>query len=406
VLLELAAPQTRLHSGGPWWLIRDGLDDPVPRTPSDSDVVIVGAGITGALVADALAAAGLAVVLIDRRLPGTGSTAVSTALLQYELDTEVDQLIEMVGEADAIAAYRRSAQAIGDLAALVATLPDGCGFARRTSLYLASAARHTDRLKHEADTRQHAGLDVEFCSQADVAAAYGLPSYGALRTSCAAVVDPLRLTRALLARAQRHGAVVLPWTTAQVAECGAGAEPVVVVTDRGRVRCRRVILACGYELPPCLQPDVMRLHSTYALITEPTAQRGPLDQCIVWESARPYTYMRGVDHRVIVGGADITHRDAWTRDRHLPERTRRLERELGRLIPGCDAPTSYSWTGTFGETRDGMPLIGPVPGTPNVDFALGYGGNGITFSAVAADILRDNCLGTTNPFARIFRPDR
>ncbi len=404
--LELAAPQTRLHSGAPWWLIRDGLEEAPAATPTDADVVIVGAGVTGALVADALATAGLSVVVLDRRLPGSGSTAVSTALLQYELDTELVALIGMVGEADAVAAYRRSAQAIDDLAALVATLPDDCGFARRESLYLASTARHVRRLKHEADRRHRAGLDVEFCAPEDVAARYGLPGHGALRTRCAAVIDPLRLTRALLTRAQARGAVVLSWTTAQYADIGSRIEPVTVTTDRGPIRCRRVVLACGYELPPFLRPDLMQLHSTYALITEPASSRGPLDTCIVWESARPYTYMRSVDDRVIIGGADMAHRDAWTRDRHLPERTRRLEHVLREWLPDRHALTAYSWTGTFGETRDGMPIIGAVPGTANVDFALGYGGNGITFSVVAADVLRDNCLGVPNPFAQVFRADR
>ena len=167
------------------------------------------------------------------------------------------------------------------------------------------------------------------------------------------------------------------------------------------------MVACGYEVPASLQPPVMRLHSTYALITEPTERSGALGTgCIVWESARPYTYMRQVDNRVVIGGMDIPFRSDAIRDRLVPDRTRRLERELKRLLPECDTLTSYSWAGTFAETRDGMPIIGPVPGAPNVYFALGYGGNGVTFSVVAANILRDLCLGVPNDNTRVFRPDR
>ncbi|MHB1193705.1 MAG: hypothetical protein ACYC6F_11730 [Longimicrobiales bacterium] len=52
------------------------------------DIAIISAGVTGALVADALTALGQDVEIIDRRDPGLGSTCAGTALLQYEIDVE------------------------------------------------------------------------------------------------------------------------------------------------------------------------------------------------------------------------------------------------------------------------------------------------------------------------------
>jgi len=58
---------------------------------------------------------------------------------------------------------------------------------------------------------------------------------------------------------------------------------------------------------------------------------------------------------------------------------------------------AYAWSGTFGETKDGLPYIGGVhPRFPHTYFALGYSGNGITFSVVAAEIIRDYFLSRTN----------
>lgn len=404
-MLQLAAPHTRLHSGAPWWLVRDGL--PAESAPSRTrcDVAIVGAGITGALVADTLTAEGLDVMLIDRRLPGTGSTAVSTALLQYELDVELVDLIAMIGEADAVRAYRLSAATLSSIEALTNSFAGRCGFARRTSLYVASRRSHTRRLQAEAEVRSRAGLDVGFWSGPEVESRFGFRNHGALRTDVAAVVDPLQLTAALLERARGGGASVAPWTTALSVELD-GTE-LLLRTDRGPVRADRVVLACGYEVPPCLEPSVMSLHCTYAMITDPVEHPGPLGaEYILWESARPYTYLRMVDDRVVIGGMDIAHVDDLTRDRLLPGRTRRLERELRRLKPGFDTPTAYSWAGTFGVTRDGLPIVGPLPGIERVYFALGYGGNGITFGALAAELLRDLCLDRENDDVRIFRPGR
>src|SRR3546814_17459522 len=68
---------------------------------------LLGGGISGALIADELAAHGHEVVVIDRRDIGWGSTAASTALLQYEIDTPMTELARRHGEADAVLAYRR-----------------------------------------------------------------------------------------------------------------------------------------------------------------------------------------------------------------------------------------------------------------------------------------------------------
>jgi len=91
------------------------------------------------------------------------------------------------------------------------------------------------------------------------------------------------------------------------------------------------------------------------------------------------------------------------REQALPGRIRRLCRRFRRYFPRIPLEPAYAWAGTFAVTRDGLPLIGPHPSFPHAYFALGYGGNGITFSLVAAAIIRDLCLGRTNADADLFR---
>ena len=97
-----------LTSPHAFWLLRNGIGDVPPPLSRDRrcDVAVVGAGITGALVSDALTAAGLAVIAVDRRHPAEGSTSASTALLQYELDASLTELIDKVGRERAENAYR------------------------------------------------------------------------------------------------------------------------------------------------------------------------------------------------------------------------------------------------------------------------------------------------------------
>lgn len=396
----------RLHSGAPFWLLSAGLEEMSAPPRGRADVAIIGAGITGALVADALTAAGVSVVLVDRRAPGYGSTAASTALLQYEIDTELHELIERVGEPDAVRAYQLCVAAIDRLEAICAGLTDDCGFARRGSLYLASRRRDRRRLDTEFEVRTRFGFDVQRWSGEEVSQRYGFPGHGALYTGVAAVVDPVRLTRALIRRACGRGAALLSRTT--VLDVQPIATGVRLSTDRGPVDAGQVVYAMGYEIPPALREGLVSLHSSFALVTEPVQQLGPWDdECLLWETARPYTYLRVTpDKRILCGGVDVPFRNAELRDHLLPNRIRRLERRLGKLLPSLELTTAYTWAGTFGETRDGLPFIGPSASLPGCLFALGYGGNGITFSMIAAEILRDLCLGQPNDDARIFRLDR
>ena len=78
-------------------------------------------------------------------------------------------------------------------------------------------------------------------------------------------------------------------------------------------------------------------------------------------------------------------------------------KKFARLFPEMPLEVAYAWAGTFGETKDGLAYIGVHRRFPHTFFALGYGGNGITFSVIAAEIIRDQFLGRANGDARLFR---
>src|SRR6185436_7600881 len=143
---------------------RGGLDEPPAAPPPDCDVAIVGAGLTGALLADSLTAAGFSVVVLDRRSPCEGSTAACTGILTYEIDLELADLAERIGEDRAVLSYRACVEGIRMLGALATTLPEDCGFAWRPSLYLGRRRRDAKRLQREADLRMRHGLDIEHLS--------------------------------------------------------------------------------------------------------------------------------------------------------------------------------------------------------------------------------------------------
>jgi glycine/D-amino acid oxidase-like deaminating enzyme len=149
---------------------------------------------------------------------------------------------------------------------------------------------------------------------------------------------------------------------------------------------------------------VVSLHSSYALVTQPASDLGPLTGgAMIWETARPYMYLRATpDQRILVGGVDVPFKNSDARDALLPVRTRQLERYLERVFGASLPATAFAWSGTFGETRDGLPRIGRIPGRDHAYAALGYGGNGIVFSHVAADLLGALCSGQAHEDETLF----
>lgn len=398
-----------LHVGAPFWLLRNGLGTrhPALSTPERCDVVVLGAGITGALCAERLTRDGLDVVVIDSREPGMGSTAASTSLLLYETDLDLGELIARVGKRTATRAWALGRDAIREIGRLSEAVGAQHDYDAVHSLYLASRRRDAKPLRDEVALRTRLGFDATFLDAMQVKSRFGYEAHGAIEAPGAGRMDPLQFTRALLSAAGARGARVYSRTTATTFE--NTERGVRLRTSRGfDVVAHRLIFATGYELPDLFPAGLARLHSTFVLVTEPgDAVPEALRSHVVWETARPYAYLRSTpDHRLMIGGRDSPFSSPAVRDRALPRKTRLLEKRLRALHPEPARGTAFSWSGTFGETADALPCIGPLARYPRGYFALGLGGNGITFSMVAARILCDLCQERPNADAALFDPDR
>lgn len=399
-----------LKSGYPFWAIKNGLMHTFPplRDSVRCDVAVIGGGITGAVIGDELARAGFQVAVLEERDVGWGSTAASTALLQYELDTHLVELARRLGEAPAVQAYRACAAGIPRLRALAASVRD-VGFAMQESLYLASRARDVEELKAECALRARHGFPVQWLTPAAVAERFGVGTAGAILSHLAARLDPYRMTTRLLNRLGQRGGMVFDRTAIEMIE--PGARGVTLRTAQGlTVRCRHLVVAAGYVAQRWIPQRVARNRSSYAFVTDPVEPKdlGALATTMMWESARPYLYLRSTaDGRLLVGGEDDAIDLPARRDRRVLKKAAILARKAQRLLPGLTFRPAFSWAGTFAETRDGLPFFGPHPQFgPRVLFAMAYGGNGIPFSVVGADLLRAAIERRRHPLAALFSFER
>ncbi len=374
----------------------------------DADVAIVGAGITGAFLAERFTRSGRRVVIVDRHAPATGSTAASTAMLLWELDSSLLTLEDRLGIEKAGRIANGCRQQVQGIAALVNGLGLDCDFRPRPSLYLAGDTLDVADLREERRLRAALGIAGDFIDEGGLAM-MGLRGEGALVYDGSAEADPVKLARGLLAVAEARGAIILSPATAMVYE--TITDGIAIETREGDIiRARKLVLANGYEMPDFVPAGSHRLVTSWAIATEPFVRpEAPWPhQALVWEASDAYLYMRATaDGRVIAGGEDEEFSDASLRERMTPQKVYALLANAAARCPGLsDVAPAFVWSGVFGVTEDSLPLIGPVPGRRDCLAAFGYGGNGITFSAMAAELLEAELEGSPHPDAGLYAIDR
>ena len=367
-----------------------------------TDVLVVGAGISGALIAYTLARDRHKVAVLDRRGVLQGSTPASTALLLFEIDTPLIQLKRKIGTRPAERAWIRSKGALDALYELTRREKIYASMSLRPSIYLAGDILDAHGLAAEVRARQRIGLPSQYLDRRELSARYGLSRSAAILSDDNVAVDPRALASGFLRRAQQLGAYL--WAPHEVADIQCGRRAVLTLTKDGyTIQSRQIVLCTGYELPKIVPMHGHSIASTWVIATRPQPKHLWPSECFIWEASNPYLYVRTtVDGRVICGGEDEEFADEASRDAKLDRKSKVLEKKLAKLLPTIDPRADFAWTASFGQSKTGLPSIGPIPGYPRCYAVLGYGGNGITYSMLAAQLVTSSIGGRKDPDAKLF----
>ena len=398
-----------LVGGYPYWLIKDGLLFSYPKLLENKkcDAIVIGGGISGALTAWHLIQAGIECILVDGRAIGLGSTCASTSLLQYELDLPLHKLKKTIGERKAVRSYQLCGNAIDKLIDIMETI-GYTEFQKRKSLFFSTHRRQKRFTQAEHLARKAAGFEVETLSETELYRNYNLKAAYGILSLKGAVTNAYSLTHEILQSCIRKGLEVFDRT--RIKSIDYNKDRVTLRTNEECViTADHVINATGYEVIDFIGKNIVDLDCTYAIISESREEKNELwkDEVMMWNTDDPYLYLCSPDkNRVIVGGRDESFNNPKTMHAYLDKKSSLLEKDFARIFPGSSIKKEFAWSGVFGKTKDSLPYIGSYSKTPHTFYALGFGGNGITFSLVAAEIITDLLLGIKNRDAEIFSFNR
>jgi glycine/D-amino acid oxidase-like deaminating enzyme len=413
-MAALIARQRTLRLGRAMWLRRaTRLERRYPALSGhrETTIAIVGGGMTGALAAQAFASAGISTAVLEASLVGQGSTAASSALLLQEPDLELATLEDLYGSRTSQRIWGLSHESVHGLVALLKRLRIGCELEKRDAVYYATDPDAVERLRHEFALRMRAGFQADWLGPGDLRRTTGIAGLGAIRTAGSAQFDPYRACVGVLKSATASGAQV--FERSRVRHIEAGRNRVKITTRQGTLEARHVVIATGYATPQ-FRPLAgrFRMYRTYVLATEPlgSQQRDDLglSDVMIWDTRRPYHYARWTpDQRLLLGGGDRLVRPGQRRREQFNAASRGLRHYFEARLPAlATIRTAFAWEGLFAMTPDSLPYVGPHRRYPGHWFALGYGGNGMTFGFLAARLLLERWRGVKSRDHALFQFDR
>ena len=351
-----------LRTGTPLWL--DGSSPLIrcSRAPGKQrfDTVIVGAGISGAALAYRLRRKGEKLLIVDRRPPLHGSTAASTALLEFEIDTPLFELSKRIGRDKAERAWQRSLKAVRQLRRIVRREAIECGWRDAKSLYLAGDEYGYRALQKEVDSaraRRHSRRLSEWRRASRKRSA----SIAPVRSSATARRKPIPCSwrRDFFALAVKAGAsrMLAGHHQSYRGRCKTGV--ILTTDDDVEIATRHAIFCTGYEILKSVPNRGHSIKSTWAFASAPTKSApGWLADHIIWEAAYPYLYLRLThDGCIVAGGEDEPFSDTHADKTLLREKTNRVAEKVRALIPGLRFRIAHRWAGAFGESDTGLPFI-------------------------------------------------
>ena len=207
----------------------------------ETEVLIIGGGATGAICGYYFSKENIPSVIIEKNRIGHCSTSVTTALLQYELDSSFAQLIPILGKENIAKAYKLDKFALKEINKIISKYGNDCEYYERDTLFYSNDKLDKKIIEDEFNLRKEYGFDVELITSESSPYTFPL-KYGVLAKNGGAEIDPYKFTRQLLNISSNKGVQIYENTEAR--KINYFDDYIEVETSFGyKIKCKKIIVA-------------------------------------------------------------------------------------------------------------------------------------------------------------------
>jgi glycine/D-amino acid oxidase-like deaminating enzyme/nitrite reductase/ring-hydroxylating ferredoxin subunit len=373
-----------------------------------TDILIIGAGISGLSAAYGLAKAGRQVVVIDDGFIGSGESGRTTAHLTCALDDRYYEIEKAFGKDGSRKAAESHRAAIEWIAATVQQENIDCAFERVDGYLFLHPSDKKDNLEKEFEATKTAGLETEWLES--------IPGIAAENGPCIKFPEQgqfhiMRYLHGLANAVVRMGGRIYTKTHAtSVKKSGAKANGFEITAEQ-------ILVATNSPVN-----DIVTMHTkqhpyrTYVIGAK--IPKGSISRALWWDTgdldskwiSDPYHYVRlspfDETYDILISGGE-DHKTGQADDEDIPEEERyeKLIAWTKKRFPQMQEIV-YRWSGQVLEPVDYMAFIGKNPGNDNIYIITGDSGNGMTHGTLGGMIITDMISGFENPWADLYSPKR
>ncbi|PLT30295.1 FAD-dependent oxidoreductase [Peribacillus deserti] len=366
----------------------------------ETDIAIVGGGITGITAAYLLLKEGRKVTLIEADSILNGTTGHTTAKISAQHGLIYSKLIEQHGEQNAKLYYEANHNALQFIRNLVNEHQVDCDFSTQDAYVFTETSEYLPKLHDETRAYERLGIDGTFVETTPLS----FPVKGAVLMRDQAQFHPLKYLSFLVDRIVEMGGTIYENTVAGDVKKGPPTKITIKNNNKNEITCNQVLICSHYPFYNKEGKYFARLHQSrsYVLAVK-TEKEFPGGMYINAEKptrSLRYTMIDGEKAVLFGGDSHKTGQDLDTKD-YYEELVPFAEKTYGvKEIP-------YRWSAQDIHTLDSIPYIGRLTDDyENVYVATGYAKWGMTNGTNAALLMRDLVIGADNPYEEVFTPRR
>ncbi|KAI1614997.1 oxidoreductase [Exophiala viscosa] len=410
----------------PVWIHKDPYHNrpefPQLNKDLETDVCIIGAGISGISLAEQLVRRGVQVVMIEARDVLSGETGRTSGHLASDLDDGYTEIAKKFGKDGAKIAAESHDWALQYVGQLSKELGIECEYrilkGYNVSQYVKGTKEHDEEcqeLKEECEMASQLGLDAKFVEGFKVPGWDGKPDQrDAAVFGRQATFHPTKYLNGVLnwlkrqsnfqcyTRTRMRGNTE-KGVTVPVVDVHLGSRGVKVETENGHtITCNHSVETTCVPLQKLSLIAEMEYDRTYCIAIR--VPKGSVEDCLLYDNAEAYKYVRMTEcdnewDYMVVGGCD--HKVG--KENEQDERYQELETWVRERFTKAGS-VDYKWSGQIFEPEDYMAFIGRKSGCQNVDVVTGDSGNGLTHGVIAGRLLADEITGVDNPWEKVYDP--